>query len=182
MRIVAGRHKGRALTTPPGRDTRPTADRARESLFNVLIHGHGIDFADLTVVDAFAGSGALGLEALSRGAARAWFIEQHRGAAEVIDANLRSLGETAARVLRVDATKPPRAEQACGLAFLDPPYHSGLAAPALTALKAQGWLALDALCVVEVATAEAFAAPAGFVVVEERTYGAARFVFLQVGD
>ncbi len=182
MRIVAGRHKGRALAAPQGRDTRPTADRARESLFNVLIHGHGIDFADLVVVDAFAGSGALGLEALSRGAERAWFIEQHRGAAEIIRANLRSFDETTSRVLQVDATNPPRAEEACGLAFLDPPYGSDLAAPALAALKAQDWLTPDAYCVVEVAAAEAFAPPAGFVMAEERAYGAARFVLLQVHD
>lgn len=180
MRIVGGRHRGRPIAAPPGRDTRPTADRAREALFNILGHGYGIDLSESDVLDVFAGSGGLGLEALSRGARRAWFLDHHAGALEVIRANLRTLREDdRAVVLRADATKPPRAKQACALALLDPPYESGLAGPALTALAAQGWLTDQALCVVEVAAREELPLPPGFVAEEERIYGAARFVFLR---
>ncbi len=179
MRIVAGRHKGRVLAAPPGRDTRPTADRARETLFNILAHGHGLDLDGAAVVDAFAGSGALGLEALSRGAARAYFLETNRAAQEAIRANLRSTDETNSRLLTQDATRPPPAPEPCALALLDPPYRSDLGAPALAALARQGWLAPGALCVVEVAVDEDFCAPEGFVVVEERRSGAARFVILE---
>jgi 16S rRNA (guanine966-N2)-methyltransferase len=180
VRLVGGRHRGRPLAAPPGRDTRPTADRAREALFSILAHGYGVDLTETDVLDVFAGSGALGLEALSRGAQRVWFIESHRGAAEVIAANLRNLGEEqAGTVLRADATRPPSARQACALALLDPPYGSGLVGPALSALAAQGWLAEGALCVAEVAAKEEFPPLPGFVVQEERVYGAARFVFLR---
>ncbi len=179
MRIVGGRHRGRAIAAPPGRDTRPTADRARETLFNMLAH-RWVDFDGLAVVDAFAGSGGLGLEALSRGAAPVFFIERHGPTAALIDQTLRSLGETnAATVVRADATRPPPAPRPCGLALLDPPYASGLAGPCLEALRRQGWLAPDALAVVEVAAKEPFEAPDGFAIEEERIVGAARFVFLR---
>jgi 16S rRNA (guanine966-N2)-methyltransferase len=163
---------------------RPTSDRAREALFNILSHGklapEGVPFADATVLDAFAGTGALGLEALSRGAATAVFIEQHQEALAILRKNIRALREDArARVLPGDATRPPRAYSACPVAFLDPPYRSGLAAPALSALAAAGWLAPDALAVVELASGEHFVPPAGFTLIDERVYGAARLVFLR---
>lgn len=184
MRIVAGRHKGRRLEAPAGLTARPTADRARQALFNILAHSDLVDLDGALVVDAFAGSGALGLEALSRGAAHVWFLENHRGAQGAIRANIQALDEEdRTTLLGVDAARPPRAPMAgrsgrCTLALLDPPYGSGLAAPCLEGLAGQGWLAGDALAVVEVAAAEPFAPPAGFEAVDERTYGAARLVFL----
>lgn len=178
MRIVGGRHKGRPLVAPAGRDTRPTADRAREALFNVLAHGYGIDLEDCAVLDAFAGSGALGLEALSRGARSVCFLDSAPAALQAIRDNLQRLAETAP-VLRADATRPPPAERPCSLVLLDPPYGSGLAGPALTALTARGWLSDDALCVVEVAAREDFTPPDNFAIQEERHYGAARLVFLK---
>jgi 16S rRNA (guanine966-N2)-methyltransferase len=183
MRIVAGRHRGRRLLAPPGETVRPTSDRAREALFNILSHGHlaaeGIPFAGAAVLDAFAGTGALGLEALSRGAAEAAFIEQDREALATLRRNIAMLGEGGrARIVSGDATRPPRALLACELVFLDPPYRSGLAAAALTALDAVGWLTPDALAVVELAAREYLVPPAGFNLVDERVYGAARFVFL----
>ena len=186
MRIVAGRHRGRRLLTPPGETVRPTSDRAREALFNILSHGRpaaeGIPFAESAVLDAFAGTGALGLEALSRGAAEAVFIEQDREALVVLRQNIAALGEDArARVVPGDATRPPRAAVACALAFLDPPYRSGLAAAALGALDAAGWLAPEALAVVELAAREELAPPAGFFLLDERVYGAARLAFLRRG-
>ena len=183
MRIVAGRHRGRRLLAPPGETVRPTSDRAREALFNILSHGEfaadGIPFAEKAVLDAFAGTGALGLEALSRGAAEAVFIEQDRVALAILRMNVEVLGEGAhARVVPGDAIHPPRATSACAVVFLDPPYRSGVAASALAALAAAGWLAPDALAVVELAAREHFTLPAGFTLLEERVYGAARLVFL----
>jgi 16S rRNA (guanine966-N2)-methyltransferase len=184
MRIVAGRHGGRAIAAPAGLETRPTADRVRESLFNILEHGDfaadGSPFRDRRVLDAFAGTGALGLEALSRGASSAVFLEKDREALAILRRNIAILGEEdRARVMPADATRPPRAGFACAVAFLDPPYGSGLAATALGALAAAGWLTPDALAIVEVAAKEEFVPPPGFTMADERVYGAARLVFLQ---
>ena len=184
MRIVGGRHRGRRLLAPPGDAVRPTSDRAREALFNILSHGHlaaeGIPFAGAAVLDAFAGTGALGLEALSRGAGEAAFIEQDREALATLRRNIVMLGEgDRARIVPGDATRPPRAPSAYALAFLDPPYRSGLAAAALTALDAAGWFTPDALAVVELAAREHLAPPTGFNLVDERVYGAARLLFLR---
>ena len=184
MRIVGGRHRGRRLIVPPGDAVRPTSDRAREALFNILSHGDfaaaGSPFAEENVLDVFAGTGAFGIEALSRGAARAAFIETDRTALAVLRRNLAALDEEdAAEIIAGDATRPPRPPCAAAVAFLDPPYRSGLAAPALTALAAAGWLAPRALAIVEIAAKEPFSPPAGFAMIEERRYGAARLVFLR---
>jgi 16S rRNA (guanine966-N2)-methyltransferase len=184
MRIVGGRHRGRRLVAPPGDNVRPTSDRAREALFDILSHGSyaalGLPFAGRAVLDAFAGTGAFGLEALSRGAEAAVFIENSREALPALRRNISVLGEgERVQVIAADATRPPRAAFASSVAFLDPPYQSGLAAPALAALAAAGWLSEDAVAVVEVAAREAMPAPAGFEIIEERVYGAARLVFLR---
>jgi 16S rRNA (guanine966-N2)-methyltransferase len=183
MRIIAGRHKGRRLGAPKGRAVRPTSDRAREALFDILAHGRFADapaFEDVRVLDVFAGTGAFGLEALSRGASHATFIEKDRAALAVLRGNVEALGEAGrATLLPGDATRPPRAATPASLAFLDPPYGEELAAPALAALAAAGWLAPNALVIVEVAAREDLAPPPGFTFLEERRYGAARFVFLR---
>jgi 16S rRNA (guanine966-N2)-methyltransferase len=184
LRIVGGVHRGRRLAAPSGEAVRPTSDRAREALFNILSHGRfaaaGLPFADRPVLDAFAGTGALGLEALSRGAGSAAFIENGREALAALRRNVAALGEgDRAHILAGDATRPPRAAFACAVAFLDPPYKSGLAAPALTALAASGWLAADALAVVEIAAGEELPPPPGFAILDQRVYGAARLVFLR---
>jgi 16S rRNA (guanine966-N2)-methyltransferase len=184
MRIVGGSQRGRRLVAPLGEAVRPTSDRAREALFNILSHGNfaasGLPFADRPVLDAFAGTGALGLEALSRGASAAAFIESEREALAALRRNVVALGEgERVQIMAGDATRPPRAGYACAVAFLDPPYRSGLAAPAATALAASGWLTPDALIVIEVAAREALPAPAGFTIIDERVYGAARLVFLR---
>src|SRR4051812_49103829 len=136
LRIVGGIHRGRRLIVPPGEAVRPTSDRAREALFNILSHGglaaSGLPFAERPVLDAFAGTGALGLEALSRGAASAAFIDNGREALTVLRHNVRELGEEdRTHIISGDATRPPRAAFACAVAFLDPPYNSGLAEAAL---------------------------------------------------
>lgn len=181
MRIVGGRHRGRALEAPPGATVRPTSDRAREALFNILSHGRlAAPFRDAAVLDAFAGTGALGLEALSRGAAEAFFIESDRAALEALRRNVKTLGEELrAHVIAGDVTRPPPARRGAALAFLDPPYRSGLAAPALAALAEAGWLAPTALVTVEIAAKEEFTPPPGFEVIDERRYGAARLLILR---
>jgi len=162
---------------------RPTSDRAREALFDILAHGRFADrpvFEDARVLDAFAGTGAFGLEALSRGAAQASFIEKDKGVLAILRGNIAALGEERnAAVLAGDALHPPPAAVPVTLAFLDPPYGEELAAPALAALATARWLASDALVVVEVAARQTLVPPPGFIVLEERRYGAARLVFLR---
>lgn len=180
MRIVGGRHRGRAIEAPPGSDVRPTSGRAREALFNILTHGeHATALPGAIALDVFAGTGAFGLEALSRGAAEAYFIENARPALDALRRNIAALGETArAHIRAAEATRPPAAPKAASIAFLDPPYRSGLAAPALAALAAAGWLTLEPRVIVELAAREAFDPPEEFGVADERRYGAARLVFL----
>jgi len=183
MRIIAGRHRGRAVTAPQGRGVRPTSDRAREALFDILAHGRFADrpvFEEARVLDAFAGTGAFGLEALSRGAAHASFIEKDRAALAALRANLEHLGEAAnAAVLAADVLRPPPAPAPVALAFLDPPYDEDLAAPALAALAQAGWLAAGALVVVELGAKDLAPVPPGFTRLDERRYGAARLLFLR---
>ena len=186
MRIVAGKHRGRRIAAPEGHDVRPTSDRARESLFNILQHGNFTSdgtspLVAAHVLDVFAGSGALGLEALSRGAADLTCIENGAAARAALRANVKALGEAArVTVVQADATKPPTAAgPPCRLVLMDPPYRSGLAAPALAALAERGWLAEGAICVVEISAAESLEAPAGFTPLDERRYGKAKLVFLR---
>lgn len=188
-RIAGGRHRGRPLAVPEGREVRPTASRAREALFNILLHagwgdGGTSPLPGARVLDAFAGAGILGLEALSRGAAHASFMDKAPDAVRAVGDNARTLKETDnVRVMRADATQPPTAppQAACDLAFLDPPYHSGLGAKALAALARAGWLAPGAICSLEVAHNEDVAVPDGFTPLDERRYGKAKLLFFRHG-
>jgi len=185
MRIIAGSYRGRRLKAPRGTSVRPTANRVRESLFNVLVHGRvgGVLLpAAVRVVDLFAGTGALGLEALSRGAAHVTFIENNAAALAVLRANISALGVIeCTTVLARDATTPGAAPPggACALALLDPPYRSVLAAPALAALAAAGWLAVGAITAIELGAHEDVAPPEGFTTIEERHWGAAKVILLR---
>jgi 16S rRNA (guanine966-N2)-methyltransferase len=186
MRIVGGQFKGRAIAAPPGRDTRPTGDRARESVFNVLAHAEWSSGVEgRRVLDLFAGSGALGLEAMSRGAAFALFVETDAAARGAIRDNVEALGLFGTtRIHRRDATdlgvKPAGLGAPFDLVFLDPPYHKGLGERALARLSEGGWITDDALLVFECAIDEAPEAP-GYVVVDTREYGAAKIMFLKRG-
>ena len=184
MRIVGGTHKGRSLIAPQGRDTRPTSDRARESLFNVLAHAEwspGLE--GRRVLDLFAGSGALGCEAISRGAAFALFVETDAAARGAIRDNIEALGLFGVtRIHRRDATdlgdKPAGLGEPFDLVFLDPPYHKGLGERALALLGKGGWISGDALIVFECAADESPDVTA-FDLLDERTYGAAKVLFLK---
>jgi 16S rRNA (guanine966-N2)-methyltransferase len=193
MRIVGGKHKGRALSAPKGSATRPTSDRAREAIFNVL--AHGLDSPNLKgakVVDVFAGTGALGLEALSRGAAYATFIESSHSAVRILKDNIAQLGEDAStaviarKVVAIGPAPKFGPDSGQGLAgsggadfvFLDAPYDQGLSEPALAKLAENNWLKDGTVLVVEVALHEELTLPPGFSLLKEKAYGAARVLFL----
>lgn len=183
MRVTGGRLRGRAIRAPKGRATRPTSDRARESLFSIVHHGLGFDFTGQTVIDLFAGSGALGFEALSRGAARALFVENNEAALICLHDNAARLGMAGqVEILRAHAARlarPPAGFGPAALAFLDPPYAKALVEPALVCLAQNGWLAAEALCVAEMGRADGFSPPPGFAQMDTRERRDTRLVFLR---
>jgi 16S rRNA (guanine966-N2)-methyltransferase len=182
MRIVGGRLKGRNLASPSSRDIRPTADRLRESLFNILIHAYDDPISGARVLDLFAGTGALGIEAISRGGAFALFVDNGTEARALLRNNVESLGlGGVTKVYRRDATSLGLAHpmEPFSLVFLDPPYTKKLAEKALASLRDGGWLTPAALLVVEEAKAAEFAAPDGFEELERRAYDDTEFTFLR---
>ena len=179
MRIVGGKFRGRALAAPRSHDIRPTSDRLRESLFNILAHTYGLPLPDTRVLDLFAGTGALGIEAISRGAAHALFVENGVEGRGLIRANMETFGlNGVAKILRRDATDlgPAGTIAPFGLVFLDPPYGKGLGEKALVSAAAGGWLKPGALCVLEERTG-VIEMPPGFQVRDERSYGGTRLIF-----
>ncbi len=183
MRINAGRHRGAKLVAPKGHELRPTSDRARQAIFNMLSHGQAA-IPGARVLDAFAGSGALGLEALSRGAQSLIAFDTDKAAIAAIRRNVAHCREDErTRVIEADATHPPQASRfadgaPCTLVFLDPPYGRGLVAAALTSLAKARWIAPSALIVAEMGVGDGFLPPDGFAIHDERRYGKARIVFL----
>lgn len=176
MKIVAGNWRGRPLKAPTGTNTRPSSDRAREALFSMLTSRLG-SFEGLAVVDLFAGTGALGLEALSRGAATCTFVEQDRAALDTLRANIAALGAQAdVRAQAVNTLGPSR--QAYDLMLMDPPYAMHAGVPTLERLARLGWLAPGALASVEGERAEELR-PGGFTVEAERIYGKAKITLLR---
>ncbi len=153
MKIIAGRWKGRKLSAPEGRNTRPTNIRARQAVFDILAHAQWCDLQDARVLDVFAGTGAYGLEALSRGAVSASFIEQSPAALAALRDNIASLKPDDAKLIPADALHPP-AGTPHNLVFLDPPYGQALVTPALAALSAKFWLAPGAIIVAELGPGE----------------------------
>lgn len=179
MRIIAGNFKGRRLLVPPGQAIRPTGERAREALFDVLEHGQppvrGTRFLDL-----FCGTGAVGLEAHSRGAAEVVLVEHDRAALEVARANVARLGApTSVRLLARDASRLGPAPRPFDLIFLDPPYRSGLAGATLEVLAQAGWVAADARVIVELSATEDLDLPAPYSLERARRYGSAKFLYLR---
>ena len=185
MRIVAGIHKGRKILSPEGTDIRPTLDRVRESLFNIMGHGNFgtgsiSPLRGACVLDAFCGTGALGLEALSRGAAQATFMDNDRRALELCRQNIATMGEEeASQVLQGDCLKPARAADACDLVFTDAPYGRDLTAGGIMALSAAGWVREGGLCVLETGSDETVKLPDIFEPLDDRKYGAARIHFFR---
>jgi len=183
MRIVGGQWRGRNLWVPPGNRIRPTTDRVRESAFNILTNKFG-SLDGLTVLDIFAGVGALGLEALSRGASSITFVDNHAESCRTIRRNLETLGASA-EVLNADATRlpsrPANAPEA-QLVLMDPPYHTGMAAPVLRTLRSGAWVSDTVLVMVEQKADEAIVSDPYWDVIDDRKYGDTRLLFLQSGS
>ena len=185
MRIIGGEFKGRTLKSPEGRDTRPTSDRAREAIFNIIDHADFMPaLSGLRVLDLFAGSGALGFEALSRGADFCLFVDTDEGARAAIRDTIEALGLFGrTRLHRRDATKlglrPGGPDESFNLVFIDPPYHKGLYGPALDALIGGNWLTQNAIIVLEIATSEPQFLHPLWHNIDTRIYGAAQVFFLQ---
>jgi 16S rRNA (guanine966-N2)-methyltransferase len=182
MRIVGGRFRGRPLAGPRTQSIRPTSDRLRESLFNILQHAYDLPQPETRALDLFAGTGALGLEAISRGAAHATFVETGVEGRGLIRANIESLGLTGAtKILRRDATAlgPAGTIAPLGLVFCDPPYGKGLGESALGSAADGGWLAADALCLLEERATAEIEPPADFEIVDRRKTGESQLLFLR---
>jgi 16S rRNA (guanine966-N2)-methyltransferase len=182
MRIVGGRWRGAALAGPKSMAIRPTTDRLRETLFNVLAHAYGDPATDARVLDLFSGTGALGLEALSRGARFCLFVEEATEARGLIRRNVETLNATGiTKLWRRDATKLGSAapQEPFTLVFADPPYGKGLGEQALASALAGGWLAPDALCLLEESAEAEIKLPTGLDLVETRDYGDSKVMFLR---
>jgi 16S rRNA (guanine966-N2)-methyltransferase len=182
MRVVGGRLRSRPIAGPKGPGLRPTADRLREALFNILAHGYGDPVEGARVLDLFAGTGALGIEALSRGAAFALFVDDGVEARALLRQNSETLGLGGiSRIFRRDATKlgPAHPIEPFSVVFLDPPYGKGLAEKALASAREGGWLKPEALIVVEEAADAGFKASEGFEELERRTYDDTELIFLR---
>lgn len=182
MRVVAGTLRGRALTAPSHEGLRPTSDRVREAMFNILAHGiDGPPIEAARVIDLFAGTGALGLEAISRGARYCLFVETDAQARSLIRRNVEAFGLTGVtRIFRRDATDlgPAGTMEPFDIAFLDPPYGKGLGEVALAALAAGGWLADGATLVLEERAGIEVKLPSGFEKIDQRTWGDTQALFL----
>lgn len=180
MRIIAGAWRGRQIAAPKGDATRPTADRTREALFSMLVSRLGA-FEDLAVADLFAGTGALGLEALSRGAERCIFVEQDRAAVDILKANIAKLGATGAEVRQGSVLALPRAAAPLDLVMMDPPYGSGAGSVALDKLARLGWIGPATIVSIETSRSETIEV-AGFDVDAQRDYGKARVTLLRASQ
>ena len=182
VRITAGVFKGKSLQVPDDSSVRPTSDRARQALFNRLEHSfqdYGFRLRGARVVDLFAGTGALGLEALSRGAAHVSFIETSPACRRVLQDNIAALDvDDKVTVLTLDATALPAPSKPYDLALLDPPYEESLAQSAVDALAAKGWLTDNGLMVAETAKEETFTAPDGWIIEDSRAYGRGALTYL----
>ena len=183
MRIIAGKYRAKNLVAPEGKTTRPTSDRAREAVFNVLesvLRKQEKSWSEISVLDAFAGTGALGLEALSRGAFSLTAAEKDRDAVSCFWKNADAFVKDGTDVrLFSDALQPPVAEKPVSLLFMDPPYAKGLVAPALDALCRQGWIDPETLCVIETERGEKDVLPSGFEISDTRFYGKAAVLFVR---
>jgi 16S rRNA (guanine966-N2)-methyltransferase len=183
MRIVAGTLRGRPLAGPKHEGLRPTSDRVREAVFNILAHGSAsVEIEGAVVLDLFAGTGALGIEALSRGATYCLFVEEDADARALIRRNVEAMGLTGiTKIWRRDATDlgPSGKLAPARLAFLDPPYGKGLSEKALAALALGGWLAPGAIAIVEERAGIDVAVPPGYAEVDRRSWGDTQALFVR---
>jgi len=183
MRVVGGRLRSRPIAGPKSDSVRPTSDRLREALFNILTHSYGDPVAGARVLDLFAGTGALGIEAISRGADYALFVDEGVEARALLRDNVESLGlGGVTRIFRRDASRlgPAHPLDPFSLVFLDPPYGKGLAEKSLISARDGGWLMPEALLVVEEAADAGVNTPEGFIELERRRYDDTEFTFIRL--
>lgn len=174
MRIIAGKYRGRKLETPSDMDVRPTTDKMRERIFSMLQHARYTALHGANVMDVFAGTGALGLEALSRGAAHVTFVEKSPKSIALLNKNIAGADTT---LIKSRATSLQTAPAACDIIFMDPPYGRDLLAPSIACLLEGGWLADGGVIVAEMHSDEAFQVPDGLTLIDERKQGIQRVVF-----
>ena len=178
MRIVAGKYRGKKLFTPKDMTVRPTSERAREALFNILNSRFGSKYSDFDLLDIFAGTGAFGFEGLSRGVKSFAFIDINT---ELVKKNaaLFTLEKEKIKIIQANATNLPRAIKQYNFIFSDAPYDKGLSQKALSELSNKGWLADGAICIIEIRHSEDLNIPQGFSLIDERIYSQAKVLFLE---
>ncbi|MBY0500929.1 MAG: 16S rRNA (guanine(966)-N(2))-methyltransferase RsmD [Alphaproteobacteria bacterium] len=180
MRIVGGKYRGKKLISPDTPGTRPTSDRTRETIFNILLHNPMLGpnaLINKAILDVFAGTGALGLEAFSRGASSVTFIENNKAALITLHMNVKAFGLLPSSVLEQDVRDLGYVSKPFDLVFLDPPYQKGLISSALDQLLSHGWLSKKAVIVMEIAKNESFVVPSYLTPITERTVGPAKIIF-----
>ena len=180
MRIISGKHRGRWVEAPEGKEVRPTGARTREAIFNILAHGEYGERGVLQgrVADIFCGSGAMGLEALSRGASHITFVDKNRVSLEAVEFNVEQFEEVEnCKLLRADSSQLPPAAEPYDLIFLDPPYNTGLGFASLKTALAGGWIKKETALVLEQSWKEAVKIPQGLIILDERKYGNSRLIF-----
>ena len=178
MRIVAGKYRGKKLWAPEGRNVRPTSERAREAVFNILYSHTGGDYTAWNIADIYSGTGAFGFEALSRGFQSVTLVDIDISALQR-NAGLFAKETAKIHILKADATQLPPSKQMFDMVFMDAPYARGLTEKTLDQLLQKKWLAADALCIVEVRKDEQLEIPAAFDILDERVYGLAKILFLR---
>lgn len=172
LKIISGRFRQKRLYLPDEKVTRPTTGRVREAIFNILLHQYHIHFDQTTVLDAFAGSGTMGLESLSRGAKHVYFVEQDANVRTILQKNIKLImGENQTTVLGTDVLKLRKTSSAVDLIFLDPPYNSGLIEPVCLHLHKQGWIQKKTLLCIESASKNIPTSIPLFNQLEQRVYG-----------
>ncbi|MDR1694133.1 MAG: 16S rRNA (guanine(966)-N(2))-methyltransferase RsmD [Lactobacillaceae bacterium] len=179
MRIIAGAYRGKNLNAPASNDVRPTSDRAREAVYNILTSKIDNDWENYSLLDVFAGTGAFGLEAISRGAKEVCLLDKDTALAAK-NASLFPKEQSKIKIVKADALNLPVSHSKYDMVFLDAPYQRDMSAKALEELKNKGWFQKGALCIIELEKKEDFILPANFEEVDNRKYGIARFIFAQV--
>ena len=179
MRIVGGKYRGKKLLSPEGKNVRPTSERTREAVFNILFSQTGGDYSDFELLDVFAGTGAFGLEALSRGFKSVTFIDKDTTSVQK-NIKMFTVEEDKLCVIKTDATHLPKARKQYDMVFMDAPYARNLTEQALQQLIKQGWLKEKALCIAEIRQDEEWVQPSEFELIDERVYGLARVLFLRL--
>lgn len=177
MRIVAGQYRGKKLWTPEGKNVRPTSERAREAIFNILNSHLGSDYSSIRLADIFTGTGAFGLEAISRGAQFVALVDKDISLAQK-NAKMFSKEQDKIKIIKANALNLPRVSTKFNLVYMDAPYAQGLTEEVLKQLLIKNWLSENSLCIVEIRQDEQLNIPPEYQVLDERVYGLAKIIFL----